>query len=61
MLELLCMCKLNSLYVVIMDTQGFGRFALCVPNMYKLIHLGFKVLALEKNHKRNSETSKVDN
>lgn len=55
------MCKLNSLYVVIMDTQGFGRFALCVPNMYKLTYLGFKVLALEKKHKKPGETSKVDN
>lgn len=38
------MCELNSLYVVIMDSEGFVRVAVCMPNTYKLMHLGFKVL-----------------
>lgn len=53
MLELLHMCELKSLYVVIMDTQQFVRFAVCMPNKYKLTHLGFKVLVF-KNKKKTT-------
>jgi len=42
------MCKLNSLYVVIMVTQRFVRVAVGMPNTYKLTHLDFKILALTK-------------